>query len=314
MDVGTFFVTPPLFELPLPRRNERFVPPSRGLRICTILIAFAACPFAGCARWKDSVSHESNVSKAAATIGTFKESKNRVVVEVEFVNRIIDESDANEDLWQWVDETAIDSRVRQKLISNGIRSGFVSSEDRFRDHLQPADKTHDVVETFLAEASVASDVAHGSKRIPMRLGKRVELPLGQPIEGSHVAMLRVDGETVGQTLPNAQYLLALAATQADSANQIRLKIRPEIQYGDTKQKWVSSDTALRIDSRRETWSLPELDLNLVASEQDLIVLAPTRPLKGLAKRMLSGTGSDQEDEELYVLLRIVQIPSAVDQL
>ena len=148
----------------------------------------------------------------------------------------------------------------------------------------------------------------------MRFGKRVELPLGQPIEGSHVAMLRVDGETVGQTLPNAQYLFALTATQADSANQIRLKIRPEIQYGDTKQKWVSSDTALRIDSRRETWSLPELDLNLIASEQDLIVLAPTRPLKALAKRMWSGTGSDQEDEELYVLLRIVQIPSAVDQL
>ncbi|MGI9473662.1 MAG: hypothetical protein ACR2NZ_19120 [Rubripirellula sp.] len=270
----------------------------------------------GCARWKEPVSSSSNASKAAAALGTVKEAKNRVIIEVEFVNLIVDqtESESSKELWRWVDETAIDSRVRQKLIGNGIRSGFVSSEERFRERLNENDAERDVVETFLAEASVASDISHGSKRIPMRLGRRVELPLGQPIEGSHVAMLRLDGETVGRTLQNAQYILSLTATQADSPNQVRLKIRPEIQYGDTRQKWVSSDTALRIDSRRETWAIPELDLNVVASEKDLIVLAPTQPLKGLAKRMLAGAGSDHDHEQLFVLVRIEQIPSAADQL
>ena len=74
---------------------------------------------------------------------------------------------------------------------------------------------------------------------------------------------------LGRTLSNPQYFFAITATDGAAQKQVHLRLRPEIQFGDTRQKWVSSDTALRIDNRRETWSIPELDITLQASEEDV---------------------------------------------
>ena len=134
------------------------------------------------------------------------------------------------------------------------------------------------------------------------------------IEGNHVAMIREGEEVLGKTMQNAQYVLALTCSRSTSPELIDLKIHPEIQHGDTVQKWVSSDTALRIDSRREVWQLERLNLNLNVQEGDLIVLAPTEPLRGIAKHMLTGTGSDHQNEQLILLIRVGQIPSVVEEI
>ena len=148
----------------------------------------------------------------------------------------------------------------------------------------------------------------------MRFGRRYELPLRQPIDGSHVALVRLGEKTIGRTLENAQYLLAITATKTESANQVRLRFRPEIQYGDTWQKTVRSDTAYRIDTRRESWSLAELDLDVTASENDTFVLSATTPATGMAKHMLTGAGSDSQPQQLVLLIRVARVPSAADLL
>ena len=170
------------------------------------------------------------------------------------------------------------------------------------------------MEEFFSEAAVASEVSHGRQRIPMRFGRRYELALRQPFEGTHTALVRSQAETLGRTLNNAQYFLALTASPADTAQKIRLRIRPEIQYGAAKQKWVSSDSAIRIDTLRENWSLEMLDINLAAAAGDTIVIAPDTPTHGLASKMLTGNGTDQHEQQLVVLIHVTQIPSPADQL
>ena len=268
----------------------------------------------GCAVWKEAPSSKSASSEPAAKL--LQENKRRVVLEVEFINVEMRDLDDSASLWQWVDETAIDAVVRSRLLSNGIRAGFVANQERFRNRLSKAVPEEDVVETFLNEASVASEISHGEKRIPIRLGRRYELPLRQPIEGSHVAMVRVDGETIGRTLQHAQYFLAVSATGADAHKQLQLHLRPEIQHGEARQQWVKADTsmALRVDNRRDTWSIPELDIDVTASEGDTLVLAAASPLSGLAKHMMTGSGADNSMEQLVLLIRIAHVPSAVDKL
>jgi hypothetical protein len=269
----------------------------------------------GCANWKQPPAAPPPSPSSGDVAGALENPK-RVIMEVEFVNITppdpvdIDQSAA---LWQWVDETAIDTRIRQRLLVNGIRAGLIANPEQFRQRLADAAITPDVVETFLSEASVASDVAHGRQRLAMRMGRRYELPLRQPIDGSHVALLRVGDQTIGRTLHNAQYLLTLTATPADVQKQLRLKIRPEIQFGDTRQKWVSSDTALRIDNRRDTWALPELDLDLTASEGDTLVISAATPVTGIAQHMLTGAGADQGPQQLFVLISLAQVPSAAER-
>lgn len=268
---------------------------------------------AGCASWKEPTSSEPLFEQNVQH--TF-ENKKRVVLEVEFVNIAVDESDRDQtaSIWQWVDESAIEAAIRRRLVDNGLRAGFIANEERFRARLADATSQQDVVEAFLSKASVASDVSHGELKIPMRLGRRYELPLHQPIEGSHVALVRIDDETIGRTLNNAQYFFAITASRGNAPKQVRLRFRPEVQFGDTHQKWVSSDTAIRIDTRRDTWSISDLDLTTIASEGETLVIAPTSPLTGLAKHMLSGAGPDQSPMQVVLLVRVAQVPSAVDQL
>ncbi len=279
-------------------------------------------PALGCKTWSNSGTELLTNSNAQATASTPPRSLNRkrVILDIEFVNAVtphssaVPEPHASPSLWQWVDESCIDPSVRQNMLRNGIRVGLVNNEEELRGQLNAHDEDPDPVETFLAEASIASELGHGSQSLPMRLGRRYELPLRQPFEGSHVAMIRDGDELIGETMQNAQYVLALTSNRGKTPEQIELKIHPEIQHGDTVRKWVSSDTALRIDSRREAWQLECLNLQFNAQEGDLIVIAPTQPLHGLAKHMLSGTGQDNQQEQLILLIRVAQIPTLVEEL
>ncbi|TWU48385.1 hypothetical protein [Rubripirellula reticaptiva] len=244
------------------------------------------------------------------------ESKRSIVLDIEFVNIDVATADADSaaSLWQWVDETPIDINLRNEFLNNGIRIGLVSSEERFRERITSLAAQKDVLEEFLTSASVASDLSRGEKRIPMRIGKRYELPVRQPIEGNHVALARVGQQTIGRTLQNAQYLMAIRPVQATGQKQIELSLRTEIQHGETQQKWVGSDSAIRIDQRRETWPIPSLDLNLEVAEGDVLVLAPTWPLTGLAKHMFSGQNADHQPEMVVLLIRVAQVPTAIDRI
>lgn len=271
----------------------------------------------GCANWKPPPNLREALQKTeSGPKQTHVTSKTRLVLEVEFVHLPVfsQGEDAIAESWQWVDETAIDPGVRSRLLTNGIRAGLLTDADRYRQQLQTESVSVDVVDAFLNQASIASEVASGQKLIPMRYGRRYELPVCNPTEGEHVMMLRLDGETIGRTLARAQYVIAMSAREVTNARQVQLNLRPEVQYGESKPTFVSSDTALRIDSRRESWSLEALDMNLTLREGDTVTLAPTHPIKGLAKHMLTSSGPDQQAQQTIILIRVSKIPTAVDQL
>jgi hypothetical protein len=260
----------------------------------------------GCANWKASEAGLSNTESALTDLG---QSSRSPAIEVSFIGMTLDseDNDRSDGIWQWVDETKIDAGQRRRLLANGIRVGFVSNEDQFRRRLESETVGTDVVDEFLSQASIKSDLSHGTERLPLRFGRRYELPLRQPVEGTEVTLLRIDGETIGQTLVRPQHILGVTAQRATSPNQIELLFRPEIQHGDAKQKWISSDSAFRIDTRRDTWSLPELDLSVNASESDLLVITADTPAHGLGKQMLTGSGSDQAQQQVLLLIDVAQV-------
>lgn len=262
----------------------------------------------GCANWKD----DPGVSRGLPTI---RENPKSVILNVQFSPIRIEADDADDEasLWQWVDETSIDIGTRQKWMVNGLRIGRLINEERFRSRLRHMAPTQDVVDKFLHGASVASEVSHGGKRIPLRLGRRYELPLRQPIAGSHVALLRLGENTIGRSLVDPQYLLALTATPGKSAGLVNVALRPEIHHGETKQEWISSDSALRIDTRRETWSIAQLDVEFTGTKGDTFVIAGGHPSTGLARQMLAGESADHSPLEVVVLIRVEQIPDASDE-
>ncbi len=264
----------------------------------------------GCARWKNEPG------QSTLKLPEVQENARSIILSVEFLPLKVDahEPDQDASIWQWVDETVIDATERSRLLANGLRIGRIINTERFRSRIETLTPTQDVVDQFLSGASVASDVSHNAKRVAMRLGRRYELQLHSPTEGEHVTMLRLDEETIGRTLSDPQHLFAMVATAGESAGEINVRLRPEIQHGQMRQKWVSSDAALRIDTRRETWSIQQLDVNLSGSEGDTFVVAAADPAGGLAEQMLRGHSADNLPQQVMVMIRIDQIPRPADRL
>ncbi len=267
-----------------------------------------ASTVAGCASWIDRSTSDSVLGKTGTALTPAGQNSQSIVLSVGFHSIQAGTTDRDTSMWQWVDEMVIEPARRADLSANGIRVGKVIRPDQFRQRLGEMSGPQDVMTVFLDQADVASEVSGGSRKIPMRLAKRYELPLRQPRSGSHVTLLRTKGQTIGRTLQDPQYLLAITPTQSKTASQIRLQCRPEIQHGSMRQKWISSESAMRIDSRRDAWSLDWLDIDLEGGKDDLFVIAASRPSFGLGKEMLSGVSADNIEEQVVVLLEIQRLP------
>ncbi|KAA1261427.1 hypothetical protein LF1_39750 [Rubripirellula obstinata] len=302
----------------------------------------------GCATWKEigsldlidktsdarnaapvnsSAGNSSAVSSSAGNLSRISASK--VLLDVEFVNIDLRNTKAKDRaaIWDWVDESAVDNRQRYQLFENGMRAGLVVDPQSFRSHLHSMTATKDVVDEFLASASIASDIQGGGQQIAMRMGRRYELPLREPIEGSHVTLVRVDDQVVGRTLHEPQFLFTLQASELTPDSRMRLRLRPEIQHGQMRQQFVGggSNSGLRIDQRRESWSLPSLDLDWLLGKDELIVITadqyPTSKDDGsvhqddscLATQMFTGKNADHRDEQLVLLIRVKQLPKSVPE-
>ena len=295
-------------------KSQNFQHIANLARSVSVWVALSCCFLAtGCSPWKKTAKLQnqdfldpklSNASSGKATL------------EVEFINAspaFIDDT-VFESLWHHVDETVIDPDNRVPFLSNGLRIGKISNLDRFRETLEAGVTETNVVDDFLSQASIASEISHGRQTIPLRFGKRTEFPLRQPFEGSHVALIRDQGETIGKTLENAQYFLAFTATDAGHPKEIRLAIEPTVQHGTARQKWVSSDSAIRIDTRRETWDLDMLNMTMDLQSGDTLIFASNRPTRGIGPKMLSGKGEDQSERELIVLIHVTHVPLPSDRI
>ncbi len=217
-------------------------------------------------------------------------------------------------LWQWVDETGIEPGLRRRLSENGMRIGRVMEQERFMNRVQSMTPNKDRVDAFLQQAEVASESNQGRQRIQMRIGRRYELPVRQPISGTQVSLLRVDGQTIGQTVQDPQYLFAVTVSDGSTEGQLLAKLRPEIQHGSMKQTYVSSDSALRIENRRSTWSLEQLEIDLAGREGDLFVISGMDSGVGLGSKMFGGEMSDGTPQQTILLLKFAHVPTSIDRL
>ena len=276
-----------------------------------LLLCLLAVCVGGCASWTDRTT-----DKTEAELPQLVEHDRSMVLKVQFAPVDLELADPGqvESIWEWTDETILENETRQRWLENGLRIGRVIEAKRLRAHLESLTGKRNVLDQFLSEAEIASEVSHGQKRIPMRLGKRYELPVHQPIHGDETLLVRLNGELLGKTLTDPQFMFAVTPTNGSVSRQIQLRIRPEVQHGAMQQRWISSDKALRIDRRRETWSIKELDLDLPAREGDTFVITGTESEVGIGGKMLRGKSADNKDQQVVVIVEVARIPSVSSKL
>jgi len=214
------------------------------------------------------------------------------------------------DIWDFIDETVIGPESRYALRRNGIRLGKAQSVGDFPQRLQQIRTLPTESSEVLETADVQSDLSHSARRITFRVGKRYELPVRQIAKDSQVVLVTIGEQTIGQTLSQAQPLFAMRVSSAD-ARTVRLSLRPEIQHGVMRQTWVGNDAALRIENRRDSWVLDQLETEVVMEKGDVFVAGCRETAFGLGQQFFTGTTAEGDNDQVLMIVRVVELPTAI---
>jgi hypothetical protein len=216
-------------------------------------------------------------------------------------------------MWRSIDETVFDARVRQAWLANGLRIGLLTTFDNSEISTNAAAVADPINELF-AGAAVLGGQADGREIIPLRPSRRHELPLAPARDGTQTVLLQGTSGLLGRDLETPQLLLAITAEHGPRSGQTSLKIRPEIQHGAMRQKFVSSDTAVRIQAGRDRWELSELNITWETHPGATLVIAPVmqpsenEPTFGLGRQMLRDTDHLADDQHIVAFLQIEKKP------
>jgi hypothetical protein len=299
---------------------------SRAIFACCLTWAVASA--LGCTNLRSTFDEELPATAAKAGLPSPKPDPGTTTLDVAFISIVrkpateptssqelppaadteVPPRTSDEELWRWIDETAIAPETRAALRLNGIRVGKVHTMSEFTRSLNAIRREPlDEAAKLLDAAAVGSDLSHKSRRIPCRMGRRYELPVRNPAPGEVPTLVSLDGQTIGRTLSSPQPMFAVTLQPAD-ASGILIRMQPEIQYGGMRQTWVGSDSALRIDNRRESWLLETLAFEMNLAKGSTIVAGSTVPASGLGSQMFTGMTADGEVDHVLMVINVTSIP------
>lgn len=243
-----------------------------------------------------------------------RSNRSSLVLGVDFVHVHLPNLDAT--FWASVDETALPPDLRQTYLANGLRLGILSGPADALTVQNRTDQTGlDPDVALLKGAGVMAGREKGRQSIPIRPGKRHELPLSPVLSDHQTVLVRDSAAVRGRTLQTPQFVLAIRASPASRTGRATMTLMPEVHHGQVRQHFVSSDTAVRIDAGRERWELPALQFDWTASEGQTLVIAPAwyrgddAKAFGLGKQMLTDPDHfDPATNHLVALIRLEHIP------
>jgi len=233
-------------------------------------------------------------------------SPDSCVLEVCFVRFPFGDREANQQLWQEVDEQQFPAELRRRLSRNGFRLGLLDGQIpaalskllEMKDESRPTAGTSQI---DLAELD--------SETPPVR--RHLEIRAGQPkmIVTSGVydqlpVLICESGELGGETYSQAQAVLVVK-TFPQGDGRVRVELVPELQHGELRQRWVGQDGMWRLEAGRQQRVFEEMAFSATLSPGCMLLVSslPDRP-GSLGHHFF--TEDNGKPEQKLLVLRLAQ--------
>jgi hypothetical protein len=230
------------------------------------------------------------------------------VLEMFFVRFPFGDVEANQTLWQEIDELQSAPELRQRLLRNGFRVGLLSGQiPSSLAHLMELTTKPPVAQQDeqikLTDLADKPRVTRG--RMHARPGQRHEIVTSGVYE--QLPVLVWEGNQVGgRTYEQAQGVLALKAfPQTDG--RVQIELIPELQYGQPKRSWVPDQGVWRSDFGRPKRTFEDLALTATLAPGSILVVASLPDCPGSLGHYFF-TEKDIRPEQKMLLIRLVQTP------
>lgn len=266
-----------------------------------LLTASLLCSIAGgCATW----SSESDKEPDGLRMPVRRMSPDSVVVETVLVRFPSGSEKALHDIWARVHESGFDIAHRRLLDQNGLRAGVLLGELPRAIREQLSSTSLEQSTDALEHAGLAADVDNKMRQLQCRAGRRKELivkrPLSDPLT---VLMAFEDKRLVGETYQGASLLFDLRAIpHGDGTATVQLT--PEIQHGEHRQTFVSTEFGIRPEVNRQQSSWERLKLQATLSPGQILIVSTTSPPKSLGEAFFVTKTADKSHQNVLLLLRL----------
>lgn len=269
-------------------------------RVLLVLLLYLFL-FPGCAQW----SKDQTVSEPSPLLAKPKKGPDSVLVETVLVRFPKAKLPEFQQMWSEIDETFLPMETRERLDQNGIRVGLVISElpKAIRDQI--AETSHDQNTDALEHAGLAADSDNMTRRLQCRAGRRKELFVRNHLSEPLTVLTVIDSATQGQTFEKANALFDLRAIPHGD-KQTTVELTPEVQHGELKHSYVTSEIGMRPELRRASENWQDLKIVTKLNLGQVLVVTASQPTKALGKAFFTTKTADQSEEYTILLLRVVE--------
>ncbi|MEM8944285.1 MAG: hypothetical protein AAGD11_03805 [Planctomycetota bacterium] len=233
-----------------------------------------------------------------------------VALEIFQVRVPVTDQKLDAELWQVADEQRVDIDVRHELIRNGFRAGVLGGTvpDRLARYLK--------LESELPE-SKAERLITGDNADPTVTRRVVQLDRNESatIQVSSLrdklnVLMNEEGGLRGRSYEQVQAVYTMRA-QAIAGQRIRLRLVPELQHGELRNRYAGSDQGIfLVTPSRERELYDELELSTEMAPGELLILSGLPDASGSLGHAFHAESQRGPAELKVVLIRLVEVPGS----
>jgi hypothetical protein len=235
-------------------------------------------------------------------------SPDSVTLEIFHARIPIDKEATADKVWDHIDEQRFAPELRRQLVANGLRAGIVGAT--------PPEAISDLLalQSDAPETS-AIRVIDGKSAVP-RVTRQVKqlnrldemaIQVSDLRDEAHVLFSK-DGVMGGKTFVQVQGVYTLQA-EAAPAQRVKVRITPELQHGELRQRRVGSDKGIFLSTvSREREVFEQLTMQTMLAPGDLLVLGCLPNAKASLGGVFHTANSGGQDERKLVILRLLEVP------
>lgn len=215
------------------------------------------------------------------------------------------------DIWQNVDESIFEIEFREKLDRNGLRAGLMIGElpQVVREQIEIT--SQEQVTNALEHAGLAADVDNKMRQLRCRAGRRKELILRRDLAMPLTVLSASDGAVSGATYYQPTVLFDLRVMPYGD-QQTTIELTPEIQHGELRPAFVSTDLGLRSEMQRSQQVWQDLTIRSKLKPGQVLLVAASLPPKALGAAFFTTQTAEQSQEYVILLIRVAE--SQLDEL
>ena len=256
----------------------------------------------GCASWSPT-GEEPASPKKSNSLTAPPSTLDTAGIETILVRLDSNQSQQVEEVWSQIDEQAIKPELRIALDRNGMRAGKISSTIPLLLEQWIQQTVRRVEENPMEQAGLAADISSYAQLWRCRDHSRKELTIRR-LSSIPVNVAYHDGSSFQENLCDSPHFLMSihAAPLSDTTAKIRMV--PEVEYGEFVKKVVTREAAIRTDTRRESLVFEKLAVDLRIQKGEYLLFGPTAESRSLGEHYFHTLTQTGEVQPVLLVVRL----------